>query len=82
MHRYFKHFEDVHVTFCTQKFLTNYCNFDFDILDISLQYRLNVMKGHGWGGGKGQGLAWGTGASSVSYRRTFLVFFLLNSALK
>ena len=23
--------------------------FDFDISDISLRYRLNVMEGHGWG---------------------------------
>ena len=34
------------VFFCTQKynFWQNYCNFDFDILDISLQYWLNVLR--------------------------------------
>ena len=32
--------------FCTQKynFCQNYCNFDFDISDISLQYWLNVLR--------------------------------------
>ena len=49
LHTYYKNIEDVHVTFCTQKynFRQNYCNFDFDISDISLQYRLNVLEGHG-----------------------------------
>ena len=46
--RYYKHIEDVHVTFCTQKY-----NFDkitailTDISDISFQYRLNVLESKG-----------------------------------
>ena len=56
LHKYYNHIEDVHMTFCTQKynFFQNYCNFDnFDISDISLKYRLNVLEGHGWRLGKG-----------------------------
>ena len=55
LHRYYKFIEDVYVTFCSQKYnlWQNYCNFDFDLSDISLQYRLNMLEGHGWGWGKG-----------------------------
>ena len=53
--RYFKHIEHERVTFCTQKynFRQNDCSFDFDISDISHQYRFNVMEGHVCGWGKG-----------------------------
>ena len=68
MHRYFKHIEDVHVTFAHKNVIV-----DFEISDFGLQYRLNVMDGHGWGWGRRYGLAEGTGASHVPYRHNFLV---------
>ena len=46
----------MHVLFCTQKynFLHNYCNFDFDISDVSVQYGLNVLRVMGSYGARGK----------------------------
>ena len=59
------------IIFCTQKynFWQNYCNFDFDISDISLQYWLNVLRVIGEDGARDKD--W-LGASPVSYRHNFL----------
>ena len=46
LHRFYKHIAHKNIVFDK---ITE--NFNFDISDISLQYRLNVFKGHWWGWG-------------------------------
>ena len=68
----------MHVIFCTQKcnFWQNYCNFDFDISDINLQYWLNVLKVR-------QGVRTGLGHGGITcvLQTQFSSFFLSLSML-
>ena len=76
LHRCYKHIEDVHVTFCTQKY-----NFDkvTAILTMTFQALVSDIDCLWWrvmGGDGERGKAWlrAGGASSVSYRHNFLFF--------
>ena len=78
LHRYHKHIENTHVTFCTQNIIFDKITAILtDISDINLQYRLNVFESLGLEWRKEKGLALGTGASTVSHRHNFLVFFFV-----
>ena len=62
---------------CTQKynFWQNYCNFDFDISDISLQYWLNVLRVMGEDGARGKHWLRARGITYVLQTQIFSFLF-------
>ena len=69
MHRYYKNPEDVLVTFSEE--IDSICK--IVSLDISLQLRLTMLEGPGWGQDEARvETGAGHGVSTVSYRHNFL----------